>query len=91
MSTSENVKYKYWVWSKGETNIEKSIRNELAQFTRMKENKKEKCLNVMINRELIKNNNSNPFMINNNYLDDINNQEKFLKPQNSNYEKSLNK
>lgn len=90
MSSDENIKYQYWMWSKGETTIEKTIRNELAQFSRMKENKKEKCLNVMMNRELIKNNNSNPFMINNNYLEDINNQEKFLKPQNSNYEKSDN-
>ena len=91
MSTTKNIptknNYHYWIWSKGESNIEKTIRNELAQFTRMKENKKEQCLNSLLNRDLIKNNKSNPFMVNNNYLDDINNQEKFQKPQNSNYEK----
>jgi iron uptake system EfeUOB component EfeO/EfeM len=79
-------KYKYWKWSTGETNVEKSIRNEKAKFTRMTLNKKEMCLNTMCNRELIKHNITNPFMVNNNYLDDITNQEKFLKPKNSNFE-----
>ena len=79
-------KYKYWKWSTGETNIEKSIRNEKTKFTRMTFNKKERCLNTMSNRALIKHNIANPFMINNNYLDDITNQEQFLKPKNSNFE-----
>ena len=86
-NTVPNIKkYKYWKWSTGETNVEKSIRNEKAKFTRMTFNKKEMCLNTMSNRELIKHNITNPFMVNNNYLDDITNQEQFLKPKNSNFE-----
>lgn len=86
-NTVPNIKkYKYWKWSTGESNVEKSIRNEKAKFTRMTFNKKEMCLNTMSNRELIKHNITNPFMVNNNYLDDITNQEQFLKPKNSNFE-----
>ena len=30
---------------------------------------------------------NNPFMVENNYLDDLTNQDKFLRPQDSNYKK----
>ena len=39
----------------------------------------------MADRELITCSNTNPYMVKNNYLDDINIQSQFLIPQNSNF------
>ena len=40
----------------------------------------------LLNRKLLIDRKVNPFMKNNNYVEDLDNQEKFLRPQNSDYE-----
>lgn len=47
-------------------------------------NKKEYCGEKLGSREWIMQKNMNPFLMNNNYLDDLKTQEHFLTPQNSN-------
>ena len=51
-----------------------------------KENKREDNNNKMLEREMIMQTNQNPFMIKNNYVDDLTVQDEFLKPKNSSYE-----
>lgn len=50
-------------------------------------NKRELCSQRIANRDMVVRGGNNPFMVENNYLDDLTNQEKFLRPQNSNYKK----
>ena len=72
-------------WSDG-TFMEKSMRtvSVSTQNYIIKNNKKDRY-NMEINkRELTPSNNINPFLINNNYIDDLNIQNKCLIPQNSN-------
>ena len=51
-----------------------------------KENKREDSNNKMLERAMITQTSQNPFMSNNNYIDDLTVQDEFLKPKNSNYE-----
>jgi len=48
-------------------------------------NKKESTLDKMGQREWISQSNRNPFMSTNNYIKDLEVQDEFLKPQNSNF------
>tara|TARA_B000000557_G_scaffold56101_1_gene43393 strand:- start:808 stop:1092 length:285 start_codon:yes stop_codon:yes gene_type:complete len=78
-------KYRYWIWSNGDNNINKTKLDNKFKFKIIEQNKKEKCIEDMSKRELVIKNGSNPFMTNNNYIDDLNTQSKFLMPKNSNY------
>ena len=51
-----------------------------------RENKREDHNNKMLEREMIMQTSQNPFMIKNNYVDDLTVQDEFLKPKNSSYE-----
>ena len=50
-------------------------------------NKRELCSQRIANRDMVVRGGNNPFMVQNNYLDDLTNQDKFLRPQDSNYKK----
>ena len=50
-------------------------------------NKRELCSKRIADRDMIVRGGNNPFMVENNYLDDLTNQDKFLRPQDSNYKK----
>ena len=54
---------------------------------KLTETKKEIFNEKMNQRELIGRSGHNPFLTNNNYLKDLENQDVFLRPQNSNFEK----
>ena len=51
-----------------------------------KENKRDDNNNKMLERAMITQTSQNPFMSNNNYINDLTVQDEFLKPKNSNYE-----
>tara|TARA_B100001094_G_C17490721_1_gene466372 strand:+ start:53 stop:361 length:309 start_codon:yes stop_codon:yes gene_type:complete len=71
-----------------EINIEQQIVNESESIQKedmLSSNKKESTLDKMGQREWISQSNRNPFMSKNNYVDDLQVQEDFLKPQNSNF------
>ncbi len=86
-----------------EQNYKKTLRTEKKEIIDMREKpvieeelinihentytKKELCDKRMANRDLAIQGLYNPFMIENNYLEDLNNQEQFLRPQDSNYKK----
>jgi hypothetical protein len=53
-------------------------------------NKREDNYNKMSEREMFGQINQNPFLVQNNYLDDLMNQEKFLKPVSTSSEKEKN-
>jgi|UniRef100_A0A6C0DDN8 hypothetical protein len=53
-------------------------------------NKREDNYNKMSEREMFGQINQNPFLVQNNYLDDLMNQEKFLKPMSTSTEKEKN-
>uniref|UniRef100_A0A6C0BWL9 Uncharacterized protein n=1 Tax=viral metagenome TaxID=1070528 RepID=A0A6C0BWL9_9ZZZZ len=53
-------------------------------------NKREDNYNKMSEREMFGQINQNPFLVQNNYLDDLMNQEKFLKPMSTSSEKEQN-
>jgi hypothetical protein len=53
-------------------------------------NKREDNYNKMSEREMFGQINQNPFLVQNNYLDDLMNQEKFLKPMSTSSEKEKN-
>ncbi len=65
---------------------EKNIEEELIQnHEKMHSNKKELCSQRMAQRDMIIQGLINPYMFKNNYLDDLKAQDKFLRPQDSNY------
>ena len=95
--------YTYLKWSRGEK-FEKSVRNKeevlpgdtfeqevIIQHEDNYKNKKEICSDRISNREQFVTGVSNPFMINNNYLDDLINQDIYLRPRDSNMKDSQNK
>ena len=49
------------------------------------ENKREICSKRMLERQHVIQSNKNPFLSNNNYLEDITNETNFLRPRDSNY------
>mgnify|MGYP001351888706 CR=1 FL=1 len=70
---------------------EKNIEEELIQkHEKLHNNKKELSNQRMASRDLIIQGLINPYLFDNNYLDDINNQDKFLRPKDSNYNKQNN-
>ena len=73
-------------WTNG-TVLEKSMRTKtLDQHTFIVSSNKTDKFNDIINaRELMPTNQINPFLIKNNYLNDLDIQTKFLIPQNSQY------
>lgn len=54
-------------------------------------NKKEICSDRIRNRDPLTTGTSNPFMIQNNYLDDLSNQDIYLRPKDSNIKNNENK
>ena len=74
-------------WSDGPFQ-EKSYKQERVVCERtfiVQESKREDIEKKLENRHLLTDTNVNPFMINNSYLKDLEVQQKFLIPQNSNF------
>tara|TARA_B100001093_G_scaffold520134_1_gene612995 strand:+ start:2206 stop:2451 length:246 start_codon:yes stop_codon:yes gene_type:complete len=74
-------------WTDG-TFQEKSYKQERVVCERtfiVQESKREDIEKKLENRHLLTDTNVNPFMINNSYLKDLEVQQKFLIPQNSNF------
>ena len=63
------------------------IEEELVQKHEKTYTKKELCDKRMASRDLAIQGLCNPFLYENNYLEDLNNQDTFLRPQDSNYKK----
>jgi hypothetical protein len=73
-----------WKWSDGSLN-EKSIRNKDDSLpSNITCNKRELQNEKMNERMLVTTASINPFMANNDYIKDLENQDNFLKPQDSN-------
>ena len=65
---------------------EKNIEEELIQkHEKLHNNKKELSNQRMASRDMIIHGLINPYLFDNDYINDINNQDKFLRPQDSNY------
>ena len=65
---------------------DKNIEEELIQnHEKMHSNKKELSSQRMAQRDMIIHGLINPYMFKNNYLDDLKNQDEFLRPKDSNY------
>ena len=87
--------YTYLKWTNGEK-CEKSLRiKEIPQGDTVEQeliiqhedgfkNKKEICSDRIRDRDHLSQGISNPFMVNNNYLDDLLNQDTYLRPKDSN-------
>jgi|SaaInlV_150m_DNA_3_1039698.scaffolds.fasta_scaffold91793_2 hypothetical protein len=73
-------------WTNG-TILEKSMRSKMLdkQTFIVSSNKIDKFNDLINAREMMPSNKINPFLINNNYLKDLDVQTKFLIPQNSQY------
>ena len=69
-----------------EKNIEEELINKHEQ---MHNNKKELSNQRMASRDMIIQGLINPYLFDNNYVTDINNQDKFLRPQDSNYKQKI--
>ena len=95
--------YTYLKWAHGEK-CEKSLRQkeEVKQGDTIEQefvihhednfkNKKEICSERISDRDRISQGIANPFMVNNNYLDDLLNQDTFLRPRDSNMKNNENK
>jgi len=63
------------------------IEQELIKTHEDTYSKKELCDKRMASRDLAIQGLCNPFMVGNNYLEDLTNQDNFLRPQDSNYKK----
>ena len=61
-------------------------RNIAQHGFQKKENSRENNNNKMLEREMIMQTSQNPFMMKNNYVEDLTIQDEFLKPKNSSYE-----
>ena len=64
---------------------EKNIEEELVNKHEETYTKKELCDKRMASRDLAIQGLCNPFMFKNDYLEDLNNQDQYLRPKNSNY------
>jgi|TARA_Y200000002_G_C22589839_1_gene624710 hypothetical protein len=74
-------------WTDG-TFQEKSYKQERIVGDRtfiVQQSKREDVYKKLENRELLTHNATNPFMTNNSYIKDLETQDKFLIPQNSNF------
>lgn len=68
-----------------EENIEEAVvREHEHNYTVEKNNKREICSRRMAQRDLMIQGLINPYLGKNNYIEDLNNQENFLRPQDSN-------
>jgi len=54
-----------------------------------KQNKREENNNKMLEREMMAQTNQNPFLLKNDYLDDLSVQDEFLKPRNSSFDPEM--
>ena len=91
-------------WTHGDK-CEKSLRQEVEEIVQGDsieeevviqhedefKNKKEICSDRIRDRDKLSQGISNPFMINNNYLDDLLNQDTYLRPKDSNIKNNENK
>ena len=95
-----SINYTYWKWKKDDyvnlkSNINadytinnKDIKDEIEkEIIHIEENKREICNERIINRDMIIQSSINPFLLNNNYIDDLEDQERFLRPKDSNVKK----
>tara|TARA_X000000950_G_scaffold261398_1_gene331616 strand:+ start:476 stop:775 length:300 start_codon:yes stop_codon:yes gene_type:complete len=94
--------YKYIKWKNGGNGIKKSPRQTIDMREKdveleivnkcdgiiEAENKREICSKRLFERQHVIQSNKNPFLSNNNYLEDINNEMTFLRPIDSNYQNS---
>ena len=60
--------------------------NVAKESFQTKQNKREETNNKMLEREMVAQTNSNPFLLGNDYLEDLSVQDQFLTPQNSNFD-----
>lgn len=72
----------YYLKDKNSSNNENNIPTEKSDGI----TKRELANDKLNQREMIKQVCDNPFLLDNNYIDVINNQQEFLTPQNSNFE-----
>ena len=68
-----------------EKNIEEELINE---HEKLHKNKKDLTNQRMAGRDMIIHGLINPYLYDNNYLDDLSNQDKFLRPKDSNYKQN---
>ena len=87
------MNYNYLTWNNNNYKIKKSLRKEIIENINKdihkkidekinqlsRKNNREECIIKQGNRNNIIQTNINPFLTNNNYIDDINNQEKYLR------------
>ena len=85
------MEYKYWKWGNSGGGLVKTKRNERKkptsiplEFSLVDKNKREECCERISNREWITQRSINPFLSNNDYIEDLNNQQEFLIPKDSN-------
>ena len=86
------MNYNYLTWNNNNYKIKKSLRNQFFEKITNNvddkinnisdQNNREECVIKQGNRNNIIQTNINPFLINNNYVNDINNQEKYLRQKN---------
>ena len=81
-----NIKQLAREFDKITENPEILYRNIAQEGFQKKENKRDNNNNKMLEREMIMQTNQNPFMMQNNYLDDLTIQDEFLKPKNSSFQ-----
>lgn len=68
-------------------NVQQVLYGNVAKESfQSKQNKREETNNKMLEREMMAQTSSNPFLLGNDYLEDLSVQEQFLKPQNSNFD-----
>ena len=94
--------YTFYKWCNGDKCEKSSRKKEISPGENIEQeivikhednfkNKKEICSDRIRNRDKLTNGIVNPFMVENNYLDDLLNQDMFLRPKDSNIENSDNK
>ena len=82
------MNYNYLTWNNNDVKIQKSMRKEVMdnineKISNLREkNNREECIIKQANRDYIIQTNINPFLKCNNYINDINNQEKYLRQKN---------
>jgi hypothetical protein len=79
-----NIRHQEYTIDKKEI-INKKTHDCFEKVVEIKENKKDICSQRMADRQLIAKSNINPYMVANNYLDDLKVQSQFLIPKNSNF------
>tara|TARA_X000000368_G_scaffold413970_1_gene402960 strand:+ start:934 stop:1248 length:315 start_codon:yes stop_codon:yes gene_type:complete len=95
-------KYKLTKWSKNDEKYKKTERQKsktidmrdknieeelIEKHENLHKNKKELCSQRMAQRDMIIQGLINPYMFENNYLDDLKAQDDYLRPKDSNYKK----